>query len=153
MRTDVYLEKIIHMQVKLYSVTREGAQMYKILEKKELSNMVDQMKIEAPLVAKNCKPGHFIILRVDDSGERIPLTIVDHDDRSVTIIYQKLGYTTNLLGSLNAGDVISDFVGPLGEECHVRNINNLIAFAGGVGAAPSRVTLYSLTCMCIIFSK
>ena len=110
--------------------------MYKILNKKELNKSVDRIKIEAPLVARNCKPGHFIILRVDEQGERIPLTIVDHDESTVDIIYQKLGYSTKLLGTKNVGDSINDFVGPLGESTHIRDVNSILAIAGGVGAAP-----------------
>ena len=110
--------------------------MYKILNKKELNKDVDQMEIEAPLVAKNCEPGHFIILRVDEMGERIPLTIVEHSKTTVTIIYQKLGYSTRLLGTLNIGDYICDFVGPLGKPAHIRNVKRVLGIAGGIGAAP-----------------
>jgi ferredoxin--NADP+ reductase len=110
--------------------------MYKILFKKVLNKDVDLMVIEAPLVAKNTEPGHFIILRVNEEGERIPLTIVDSDINSVTIIYQKLGYSTNLLGTLNVGDSIFDFVGPLGKAAHIREVKSIIGIAGGVGAAP-----------------
>ncbi len=110
--------------------------MYKILEKKHLNTTVDQMKIQAPLVAMNTEPGHFIILRVDETGERIPLTIVDHDETSVDIIYQKLGFSTNLLGTKNVGDSVSDFVGPLGEAIKIHCCKKLLAIAGGVGAAP-----------------
>ncbi len=110
--------------------------MYKILDKKELNASVDQMVIKAPLVARNCLPGHFIILRVNDQGERIPLTIVSSDDENVTIIYQKLGYSTKLLGTLSIGDEISDFVGPLGEPSHLRDVRYILGIGGGVGAAP-----------------
>jgi len=110
--------------------------MYKILDKIKLNESVDQMVIEAPLIARNTKPGHFLILRVDEDGERIPLTIVDHDETTVTIIYQKLGYTTSLLGTYNVGDSISDIVGPLGRASEIHDIKNLLAVAGGVGAAP-----------------
>ena len=110
--------------------------MYKILDKKELNDNVDRMKIHAPLVARNCKPGHFIILRVADLGERIPLTVVEHDENTVEIIYQKLGYSTKLLGTKSIGDSISDFVGPLGECANIHDVNSILAVAGGVGAAP-----------------
>lgn len=120
----------------MYFSYKEGVEMYKILAKKEINNLVDQMTIEAPLVAKNCKPGHFIILRVDEDGERIPLTVVNHDETTVEIIYQKLGYTTRLLGSMEVGDAISDIVGPLGEAIKIRGSKRILAIAGGVGAAP-----------------
>lgn len=110
--------------------------MYEILDKNELNKDVDRITISAPLVAKNCKPGHFIILRVNDEGERIPLTIVDHSETTVDIIYQKLGYSTKLLGTKSVGDTISDFVGPLGESADIHEIDSLLAIAGGVGAAP-----------------
>lgn len=110
--------------------------MYEILSIKKLNEKVDQMKILAPFVARNSKPGHFVILRVDEDGERIPLTIVDHDDSTVTIIYQKLGYSTTLLGTLTVGDYIHDIVGPLGQPAHIHDVKRLLAVAGGVGAAP-----------------
>ena len=94
------------------------------------------MIIEAPYVARNTKPGHFLILRVNEDGERIPLTIVDHDETTVTIIYQKLGYTTSLLGTLSVGDSISDIVGPLGRASQIHDVKNVLGVAGGVGAAP-----------------
>ncbi len=110
--------------------------MYKILKKKSLNELVDYMRIEAPLVARNAKPGHFIILRVDASGERIPLTIADHGARTVDIIYQKMGYSTQLLSTKDEGDSVADFVGPLGKAAHIRKKNHVIGVAGGVGAAP-----------------
>lgn len=110
--------------------------MYKILKKEILNKDVDLMEIEAPFVAKNAKPGHFLILRVDEEGERIPLTIAEHTNTSVTIIYQKLGYSTNLLGEKEVGDSISDIVGPLGKPSHIRDVGTVLGVAGGVGAAP-----------------
>ncbi len=110
--------------------------MYKILEKKVLNIDVDLMVVEAPLVARNALPGHFIILRVDELGERIPLTIVDIDGQNVSIIYQKLGYSTSLLGELKVGDEILDFVGPLGKPAHIHDVKTVLGIAGGVGAAP-----------------
>lgn len=110
--------------------------MYEILAKKQLNTTVDHMVIEAPFVAKNAKPGHFVIIRVDDEGERIPLTILNHSDTSISIIYQKLGYSTNLLGELSVGDYINDVVGPLGQPAEIKNVRSILAIAGGVGAAP-----------------
>lgn len=110
--------------------------MYKILEKIKLNSVVDRITVHAPLVARNTKPGHFVIVCVEDGGERIPLTIVDHSDDTVDLIYQKLGYSTNLLGSKKVGDSISDIVGPLGEAIEMHEVQRVLAIAGGVGAAP-----------------
>ncbi len=110
--------------------------MYEILEKQALNKDVDLMVVDAPFVAKNAMPGHFLIIRVDDEGERIPLTIVENTETTVTIIYQKLGYSTNLLGTLEVGDFLNDVVGPLGKASHIRDKKHILGVAGGVGAAP-----------------
>ncbi len=110
--------------------------MYEITEKKILNQDVEWMRIKAPFVAKNAKPGNFLIVRVDEFGERIPLTIVTHDEMSVTIIYQKLGYSTQLLSEKQAGDFLFDVVGPLGLPSHIRDVKTVLGIAGGVGAAP-----------------
>lgn len=110
--------------------------MYKILDKKILNKDVELMVIDAPLVSKNALPGHFVIIRVDEDGERIPLTIVELDENKVTIIYQKLGYSTTLLSTKEKGEYISDIVGPLGKASHIRNVKSVLGIAGGVGAAP-----------------
>ena len=91
-------------------------QQYQIVKKKVLTPEISQISVHAPLVAAKAKAGQFIILRVDEDGERIPLTIADFDRAagSVTIIFQKVGFTTELLDSLEEGDDILDFVGPLG---------------------------------------
>ena len=90
--------------------------MAKILHKEVLNDSVTLLEVDAPLVARKALAGQFIILRIDEEGERIPLTIVDYDREkgSVTIIFQKVGLTTQLLGDLEVGDEIRDFVGPLG---------------------------------------
>ncbi len=89
--------------------------MAKVLRKKVLNESVTLLEVDAPLVARKALAGQFIILRIDEEGERIPLTIADYDREkgSVTIIFQKVGLTTNLLGDLEVGDEIRDFVGPL----------------------------------------
>lgn len=110
--------------------------MYQIKDKIKLNETVDLMKIEAPLVAKNAKAGQFIILITDEEGERIPLTIVDVDGDIVTIIYQKLGFSTKQLGTFQIGDSLHDFVGPLGMPSHIHKVDRLLAVAGGIGAAP-----------------
>ena len=110
--------------------------MYKIISKIKLNETVDQMVVEAPMVSKNALPGQFVILRVNEDGERIPLTIVKVEGNHVTIIYQKLGYTTRLLGTLEVGDSIHDFVGPLGKPSHIRDVKSILGVAGGIGIAP-----------------
>ncbi|MBI9009035.1 MAG: sulfide/dihydroorotate dehydrogenase-like FAD/NAD-binding protein [Tenericutes bacterium] len=110
--------------------------MYKIIRKEILNVDVELMEIEAPLVARNALPGNFLIIRVDEDGERIPLTIVEHDLKNVTIIYQKLGYSTKLLSQKEAGDSLFDVVGPLGQASHIRDVKRVLGIAGGVGAAP-----------------
>ncbi len=111
--------------------------MYKILDKKVLNPTVIQLWIEAPLVANKAKPGQFIILRVDESGERIPLTVagVDPVKGGVKIIFQVVGGTTEKLAHKEAGDYIQDFVGPLGEPTHLNGLKKVCIVGGGVGCA------------------
>lgn len=111
--------------------------MYKIINKKELNPTVTLMDIEAPLVARKAEPGQFIILRVDENGERIPLTIADFDRKAgtVTIIFQIVGASTEKLNHLNAGDSIHDFVGPLGKATDTDGKKKVAVVGGGVGCA------------------
>ncbi len=111
--------------------------MYKILSKKALNPTVTQMEIEAPLVAKKAKAGQFIILRVDEEGERIPLTVAGTDKKSgaVKIIFQVVGATTELLNNKKEGEYISDFVGPLGAATKIEGLKNVCVVGGGVGCA------------------
>ena len=111
--------------------------MYKIVQKKELNSAVTLMEIEAPFVARKAKAGQFIIFRVDDRSERVPLTIAGYDREkgTVSIIFQKVGLSTELLGSLNEGDYIQDFVGPLGKPTNVEGKKRVCVVGGGVGCA------------------
>ncbi len=111
--------------------------MYKIIRKKELNPTVIQMEIEAPLVAKKARAGQFIILRVSDDGERIPLTVAgyDREEGSVKIIFQVVGATTALLGAKKEGEYISDFVGPLGVPTETEGVERVCVVGGGVGCA------------------
>ncbi len=111
--------------------------MYKIVEKKVLNQFVTQMKIEAPMVANKAKAGQFIILRVDENGERIPLTIAGCDKKqgTVTIIFQVVGATTELLNHKEQGDCIQDFVGPLGKPTSLIGCKKVAVVGGGVGCA------------------
>ena len=111
--------------------------MYKIVRKKELNPTVTLMDIEAPLVAKKAEPGQFIILRVNEDGERIPLTVADYDREkgTVTIIFQIVGATTELLNHKNEGEYIQDFVGPLGRATKTEGLKKVAVVGGGVGCA------------------
>jgi ferredoxin--NADP+ reductase len=112
--------------------------MYPIVEKKVLSENVKLLKIKAPLVAKKALPGQFIILRIDETGERIPLTIADSDPKNgtVSIIFLEVGKTTKQLGLLNVGDSLENFAGPLGMPSEVKKYGTVVCVGGGVGIAP-----------------
>ena len=111
--------------------------MYKIARKKVLNPTVTQMEIVAPLVAAKAKPGQFIILRVDEDGERIPLTVAgcNQEDGTVKIIFQIVGATTAKLNQKKEGEYIQDFVGPLGVATHTEGIKKVCIIGGGVGCA------------------
>ena len=111
--------------------------MYRIVDKKVLNSTVIQLQIEAPLVANKAKPGQFIILRVDEDGERIPLTVagVNKEKGTVKIIYQIVGATTEKLFHKEAGDFLQDFVGPLGVATHLEGLRKVCIVGGGVGCA------------------
>lgn len=125
--------------------------MYKIVRKKELNPTVTLMDIEAPMIAKKAEPGQFIILRVDEDGERIPLTVADFDREkgTVTIIFQIVGATTEKLNHKNEGEYIQDFVGPLGVASHTDGLKKVAVVGGGVGCAiayPIAKKLHNLGC-------
>lgn len=111
--------------------------MYKIVKKQVLNPTVTLMEIEAPMVARKAEPGQFIILRTDENGERMPLTIADFDREkgTVTIIYQIVGATTELLNHMEEGDCLQDFVGPLGRATETEGKKKVAVVGGGVGCA------------------
>ena len=111
--------------------------MYEIVNKVSLNPTVTRMDIFAPLIAKKAQPGQFIILRVDDEGERIPLTVADYDRKAgtVAIIFQIVGATTESLNRKEKGDFIKDFVGPLGKKTHTAGLKKVCVVGGGVGCA------------------
>jgi len=111
--------------------------MYKILRKETLAPQVTLMDIDAPLIAKKAEPGQFIMFRIDETGERIPLTIADYDREkgTVTIIFQEVGKSTMQLGGMAAGDSILDFVGPLGTPSHLAGLKKVAVIGGGLGTA------------------
>ena len=110
-------------------------QLYEIVEKKELTAEIGQISVWAPLVADKARAGQFIILRVDENGERIPLTISSTRDGLVTVVYQKIGGTTLALDQLPRGACLHDFVGPLGEPTHIENYGRVAVLGGGLGCA------------------
>ena len=114
--------------------------MNRILEKTPLNPTVTRMVVEAPLVARKAEPGQFIILRTHEDGERIPLTVADFDREkgAVTIIFQIVGATTEKLNHLNPGDMIHDFVGPLGRATETEGLHKVAVVGGGVGCAIAR---------------
>ncbi len=111
--------------------------MFQIVKKRALHDTVTLMEIKAPAVAKKAKPGQFIILRIDENGERIPLTIAGSDplNGTITIIFQKVGYTTKRLDLLNEGDALLDFVGPLGKASEFEGMKRVAVIGGGLGVA------------------
>ena len=111
--------------------------MYRIVKKEVLNPTVTRMVIDAPLIAKKAEPGQFIILRVDEKGERIPLTVADFDREAgtVTIIFQIVGATTEKLNHLEEGDCLQDFVGPLGRPSETEGLKKVAVIGGGVGCA------------------
>ena len=111
--------------------------MFKIVEKEALNPTVTKMVVEAPLVARKAQPGQFIIYRASEDGERVPLTIADYDREkgTVTIIFQIVGGSTMELNTLNVGDSLVDFVGPLGMPSHLDGLKKVAVVGGGVGCA------------------
>ncbi|MFC1498232.1 sulfide/dihydroorotate dehydrogenase-like FAD/NAD-binding protein [Verrucomicrobiota bacterium] len=112
--------------------------MNKILKKQQLSDEVFMIRVEAPLIAEERRPGQFIILQVHDDGERIPLTIADADTKegSITLIFQTVGESTHLLANFNEGDEIPHLLGPLGTPTHIENFGTVVCVGGGIGVAP-----------------
>jgi NAD(P)H-flavin reductase len=112
--------------------------MNKIIDKKQFSENVFQLTIEAPRIAKNRKAGHFVIVKVGEKGERIPLTIVDSnlEQGTIDLIIQRVGVSSSKLVDLQIGDFVDDLVGPLGHATHIENFGTVVAAGGGVGLAP-----------------
>lgn len=111
--------------------------MFRIVKKEVLNPTVVLMDIEAPFIARKAEPGQFIILRISETGERIPLTVADYDREkgTVTIIYQLVGKTTRALAEMNEGDYLQDFVGPLGTASHLEGYKKVAVIGGGLGTA------------------
>lgn len=111
---------------------------FKIIKKQELVPTIHLLEIDAPRIAEKAQPGQFVILRINEKGERIPLTIADFDrvKGTITMIFQSVGKTTTQLSTLDAGDQLQDFVGPLGNPAHIENEGKVVLVGGGVGVAP-----------------
>ena len=125
--------------------------MYQIKKVKVLTTNIYLMDVEAPRVAKHCEPGQFVIVRMDDEGERIPLTICDYNRElgTVTIVFQTVGAGTLMMANLKEGDYFHDFVGPLGKKTHTDGLKKVAVVGGGVGCAiayPVAKKLHSLGC-------
>ena len=122
--------------------------MNKIIKKVQFSEKVFLFEIEAPLIAKSRKAGNFVIVRVGENGERMPLTIADADIEkgTITIVVQEVGLSSTKLCNLNEGDFITDVVGPLGNPTHIEKFGTVICAGGGVGVAP-------MTFFCTIIAK
>ena len=112
--------------------------MNKIVSKEHFSENVVKLEIEAPLIAKSRRAGHFVIVRVGEKGERIPLTIAgsDLEKGTITLVVQKIGVSSTKLCALNVGDEVTDVVGPLGKATHIENFGTVVCACGGVGTAP-----------------
>lgn len=120
--------------------------MNKIVDKEYFSENVVKLEVEAPLIAKSRKAGHFVIVRVGERGERIPLTIADSDTEkgTITLVVQKVGVSSLKLCNLNVGEHITDVVGPLGKATHIENFGTVVCACGGVGTAPMLPIVKSL---------
>ncbi|MBM3148913.1 MAG: sulfide/dihydroorotate dehydrogenase-like FAD/NAD-binding protein, partial [Chloroflexi bacterium] len=112
--------------------------MYKIVAKEKLTSVIHYVKMEAPDISKKARAGQFVIIRVDDVGERIPLTLADWDAKegSITLVAMEVGTSTKKLSFLKAGDSISDLVGPLGLPAEIEKFGTVVCVGGGVGIAP-----------------
>ncbi len=127
--------------MRISTVAREpkgSDNMFTILAKKELSAGVKAFVMSTPQIARKCQPGQFIILRIDEDGERVPLTIADfdRDDGTITLIFQEVGHTTRQLGALAVGDKLLDLAGPLGKATHIAKFGTVVCVGGGIGVAP-----------------
>lgn len=109
-----------------------------ILKKQELTSGVLLFVVQARLIARKCLPGQFVILRIDEDGERIPLTIADFDRETgtITLIFQEVGHSTRKLGAMSEGEALLDLAGPLGKPTHVENFGTVVCVGGGIGVAP-----------------
>jgi len=112
--------------------------MFRIISRETLATKIHLFKIEAPAIARKALAGQFVVIRIDERGERIPLTLADWDGKegSVTVVFMEVGATTFRLALLKAGDFIADFVGPLGVPSHIDKFGTVVCVVGGVGAAP-----------------
>jgi ferredoxin--NADP+ reductase len=119
-------------------LAKEKTAVFQIIDARLLATAVKELKITAPEIARKRKPGQFVVLRISEEGERIPLTIADADPQAgvITLIFQEVGTSTAKLGKLKAGDSLSDLIGPLGVPTHVEKFGTVVCVGGGIGIAP-----------------
>jgi ferredoxin--NADP+ reductase len=119
-------------------LAKEKTAVFQIIDARLLATAVKELKITAPEIARKRKPGQFVVLRISEEGERIPLTIADADPQAgvITLIFQEVGTSTAKLGKLKAGDFLSDLIGPLGVPTHVEKFGTVVCVGGGIGIAP-----------------
>lgn len=123
---------------KTFEQIKDGGYLYKIIKKEKMAEGIDRFFIKAPLIAEKAEPGQFVVIRINEEGERIPLTIADYDRKNgiISVVSMRVGKTTTLLSSLKQGDGIQDVVGPLGNASEIKNFGKVICIGGGVGIAP-----------------
>ena len=134
----IFLQKYANYVFFYYLCRLNQSFMNKIVKKEALSANIVQLEVEAPLIAKARRAGHFVIVRVGAQGERIPLTIAGADEKrgTITLIIQQVGVSTRRLCALNVGDELTDLVGPLGKATHIEKFGTVVCACGGVGTAP-----------------
>ena len=140
------MEAVARQREQCQSAVREGHDIatfaaqegFQVLERQDLAPKIHLLRIAAPAIARKAKAGQFVIIRVDERGERIPLTIADwsQDNGDITIVFMEVGASTMMLATVDAGDCVKDVVGPLGVPSHIENFGSVVCVAGGVGVAP-----------------
>lgn len=137
-KVNVFFQIILNFCVTLCAALRAVIKMNRILEKQYFSPKVVKLVVEAPLIARSRKPGHFVIVRAGERGERIPLTIADADTTrgTITLVVQAVGHSTTRICGLEPGQYLTDVVGPLGRPTHVEKFGTVVCAGGGVGVAP-----------------
>jgi ferredoxin/flavodoxin---NADP+ reductase len=134
----VWFEFLLFLIKSVYSrkINYKGSNMYPIISKEQLAEAVFRIRVKAPEIARKRRAGQFIIYQLEEDGERVPLTIVDSDDETITLIFQAVGVSTQKLSRREAGDNILNLVGPLGKPTHIQREGRVVCVGGGIGVAP-----------------